>query len=267
MSVAAQPSILGLLSSMRMSPKAEAAIVTQLAGSAWTAIVTGKVMPMITPMFMTYLLLPLLAVVKSVAKTITFFAITVWLLASLLPVFLAVTGMTGAGAFVGRALHTSSFPYHDLDIGAAYQNLTTRGLEFLELESPECRMMLACRAGEFVLENYPIVAAVLRNTGFGESLASYSKKSADVYTTQTWSVLMGHRNGTCDQDLDSCPAFLKFEAMFDSKKRQEFNNSTTPMPTSTTTEMPDAVGNDLVVSAIKSIARNSNSSFLFNFLS
>lgn len=222
-------------------------------------------MPMITPLFMTYLLLPILAVVKSVAKTLMFFAIVSWLFASLLPVLLGAIGITGAGAFVGRALHVTSFPYHDLDFSGAYYNFTTRGLEYMELESDDCRQMMACRAGEFVLENYPMVVALLRNSGFGDMMSSYAKKSGDVYTAEAWSVLTGHRNGTCSDDIDSCPAFIKFEALFDPRKREEFNNSTTPAVTSTTTEIP--IGNDLVVSAIKSIARSNNSSFLFNLLS
>lgn len=267
MSAVAQPSLFGLLSSIGMSRQTEAALLSQLAGSAWTAIMTGRVMPMITPLFMTYLLLPVLAVVKSIAKSLMFFAIACWLFASILPVLLAAVGITGAGAFVGRALHTSSFPYHDLDVSAVYQNLTTRGLEYLDLESSECRQMMACRAGEFVLENYPMAAALLRNTGFGDVMSAYAKKAGDKYAAETWSVLMGHRNTTCADGLDSCPAFLKFEALFDSKKRAEFNNSTTPAATTTTTEMPNAIGNDLVVNAIKSIARSNNSSFLFNLLS
>lgn len=266
-SAVAQPTLFGLLSSIGMSPQTEAALLSQLAGSAWTAVVTGRVLPMITPIFMTYLLLPILSVIKSVARTIMFFAITAWLFASLLPVLLAAVGISSAGAFVGRALHASHFPYHDLDVSSVYHNLTSRGLEFLELESDECRQMMACKAGEFVLENYPMVAAVLRNTGFGNMMSSYAKKAGDTYAAETWSVLMGRRNTTCSEDFDECPGFLKFEALFDARKREQYNNSTTPMPTTTTTEMPNAIGNDLVVNAIKSIARSNNSSFLFNLLS
>lgn len=264
--VAAQSPLFGLLSSIGVSPQTEAAIMSQLAGSAWTAIMTGRVMPMITPLFMTYLLLPILAVVKSVAKTLMFFAIITWLFASLVPVLLAAVGITGAGAFVGRALHVTSLPYHDLDFSGAYYNMTTRGLEYMDLDSEECRQMIACRAGEFVLENYPMLVALIRNSGFGDNMAAYSKKSGDKYTAEAWSVLTGNRNTTCSDNMDSCPAFLKFEALFDARKREEFNNSTTPAVTSTTTEIPP-IGNDLVVSAIKSIARSNNSSFLFSLLS
>lgn len=268
MSLAGQPSLISLLSSFRIPRQAEAAILQQLAGSTLTSVMSGRLLPGVTGTVMSYLLLPLLVLLKSMAKTMAFCSIVVWLFTSMMPLISAATGLTGAGAFVGRALRTDAFPYPDLDVGAVYQNMTTRGLELLKLESPECRKMLACRAGEFVLTNYPIVAAVLRNTGVGDAMFSYSKKAEDLYTAQTWSVLMGQRNGTCDDELDSCPSFLRFEAMFDPKKREQLNNRTnaTPAPSTTTTETEDQIGNDVVVNAIKSMARNSNNSFLLNLI-
>ena len=257
-------SLLSLLSSLRMSRQTEAALMSQLAGSAWTAVMSGRIMPVMMPLLSSFLIMPLLAVIKTVAKSVTFFGITIWLFASVVPVFLSLLGITGAGAFVGRALHTTSFPYADLDFAGAYHNLTSAGLRHLDLDSNSCRALMSCRAGEFVLENYPFVVAMLRNSGVGDVMSSYTKKAGDRYAGRAWSVLMGGRNETCAEELmDACPGFLRFEALFDSTARAAFHNSTTPAVTSTTTEMPEAVGGDLVVKALKSLARANNGSFPF----
>ena len=264
---AVQTSLIGLLSSLRMPPKAEAALLSQIAGEAWSTMMRSRVLPLIMPLFTSYLLLPVLVVIKSVARTITFFGISVWLLSSVFPVFLSAIGVTGAGAFVGRTLHTSSFPFADLDVSSVFHNITTSGLRGVELDGVECRHLMACKAGEFVNHNYPFLTVVLRNSGFGDAMAAFAKKSGDRYAEETWSVLLGRRNGTCDDDMDACPGFLRFEALFDHKKREILRNMTRPEEPATTTVSPEDVGGDLVVQAIKSLARANNSSFILNLLS
>ena len=202
--------LFGLLSSIGMTRQTESALVNQMATAAWSSLLTAKVLPFIGHVLTAYVLMPILSIVKSLARALIFTGIFLWLLASATPIFLSAIGITGAGSFVGRALDSSSFPYRDMDISGTFRNLSTKGFEYLELESPECRQLVACSAGEFVLEHYPNVAAVLRNSGVGEMISAYSKKSRDVLAEEAWSVLLGHKNGTCSDDASVCPSFSRF---------------------------------------------------------
>jgi len=262
---------LGLINSLGLAAGTEMNFLSQLVTSVWGVVMTGKVMPMMSPLLMTYMIMPLLKVIKSIAKTFILIGITGWLFAAMLPIFLASIGMSGAGVFVGRALQSSNFPYKDVDV-TGFSNLTFKGLEYLELDSPSCKRMLSCKAGEFINYNYPFIGGVFRQTGLGDFMESYAKRGQDELALETLSVLLGRKNGTCDEELDPCLAVVRFESVFDASKKEILRNltesmTTTPMPVVEEPILP--LTNDFVVNAIKKAAgaAGANNSFLLNLLS
>ena len=262
--------IFGLISSLGMAGGKEMTFLSQFVTSLWGVVMTGRVMPMLSPLLMSYLILPILAVIKTIAKSLIFLGIVGWLFASMLPILLASIGMTGAGVFVGRALQSTNFPYKDVDI-TGFSNLTFRGMEYLELDSEGCKIMLSCKAGEFINENYPFIGGVFRQTGLGEFMESYARQGHDDFALEAISVIMGRRNGTCDEELDPCLGVTRFESVFDSTKKEILKNMTESMTTTTPSSSDSGAPatNDFVVNAIKkaAVAAGANSSFLLNLLS
>jgi hypothetical protein len=264
-------------SSIGMARSSElTAILPQVATNLWAAFATGRIMPVLSPILLNFLILPALGVVKAIAKTMIFIGVIAWLLSSMVPVFLASVGMTGAGVFVGRAFqHSPLYTYTEsIDLNS-YTNITARGLEYMELDSDSCRRMLSCRAGEFVVENFPIAAQIIRATSIGGFFETYARASEDQYVQEAVDSLLGKRNGTCEAELDPCLSLTRIESMFDEKKEEILRNltmeaatttSTTTTTTSSPNSIPDVLTNDFVINAIKKAASTAgkNSNFFFN---
>jgi len=252
------------------------AVLPQVATNLWAAFATGRIMPVLSPILLNFLILPALGVVKAVAKTMIFIGVIAWLLSSMVPVFLSSVGMTGAGVFVGRAFQQSPlYSYTEsIDLNG-FTNITARGLEYMELDSDACRRMLSCRAGEFVVENFPIAAQIIRATRIGGFFDTYARASEDQYVQEAVAALLGKRNGTCEAELDPCISLTRIESLFDDKKEEILRNLTMEAITTTTTtttttsspnSIPDVLTNDFVVNAIKKAATTAgkNSNFFFN---
>jgi len=263
-------------SSIGMARSAEfTAVLPQVATNLWAAFATGRIMPVLSPILLNFLILPALGVVKAVSKTMIFIGVIAWLLSSMVPVFLSSVGMTGAGVFVGRAFQQSPlYSYTEsIDLNG-FTNITARGLEYMELDSDACRQMLSCRAGEFVVENFPMAAQIIRATRIGGFFDTYARASEDQYVQEAVAALLGKRNGTCEAELDPCLSLTRIESLFDDKKEEILRNLTMEAITSTTTTtttpnpnpIPDILTNDFVVNAIKKAATTAgkNSNFFFN---
>lgn len=250
--IATQPplDILGMLSSLGMTRQGEMAIATQLMASAWSVIVTGRILPVIAPLIMRFIVMPFTNMLKAVAKTLIFLGIMGWLLGAVIPIILANFGLVGAGAFIGRAFQGTNFPYTNVDIAGKVGSIGTRGLEYFELDSEVCRRMISCKAGEFVVDNYPSLVHMMRHTGVTNYLTRYSGSGASPYVQEAVAMMAGKRDGTCDEELDPCSGFAQLEAFFDPSKRNmtDFSSFFT-----TTTVPPVMEASDTVVSFIRNI--------------
>lgn len=231
--------ILGILSGLGLTRQGEMAIASSVLLNAWTAIMTGRIMPMVAPVVLKYFVVPFTNTIKSVAKAFIFLGIVGWLFASMIPIILTSIGIAGAGSFVGRALNSPSFSY--APVVNRVGNLTSRGLEYFELDSEVCRQMISCKAGEFVVDNYPALVMAMDRVGVLNRLDRYSKQGSNRYVVETVSSMAGKRNGTCEETLDPCAGLESLEAFFDPSKRRIVNESESTTLPPTTTHAPDTI--------------------------
>lgn len=232
--------ILGILSGLGLTRQGEMAIASSVLVSAWTSLMNGRVMPMVTPILFKYFIAPFFNTIKSIGKAFIFMGVLIWIFAAMIPIILTSMGIVGAGTFVGRALNSPSFPYSRYTNFAT--NFTARGLDYFELDNEECRKMISCRAGEFVVENYPALVSAMGRIGVLNRIDSYSRKGNDVYVRYTVDALTGRlENGTCDQTLDPCLSWNNLESFFDGSKRINTTFETTTLPPVTTTPPPDSI--------------------------
>lgn len=233
--------VLGILSGLGLTRQGEMAIASSVLATAWTSLMNGRIMPMVTPILFKYFISPFFNALKSIGKAIAFIGIVIWIFAMMVPIILTSMGIAGAGAFVGRAMSSPNFPLSQYANFA--ENFTGRGLEYFELNNEECRKMISCRAGEFVVDNYPGLLAVLNRIGVLNGLDRYSRQGGDVYVTQTMAAMTGKlANGTCDETLDPCAGWSNLEAFFDpSRKVNTTFDTTTTLPPTTTTAPPDSI--------------------------
>lgn len=232
--------ILGILSGLGLTRQGEMAIASSVLVSAWTSLMNGRIMPMVTPVLFKYFIAPFFNALKSIGKAIAFIGILIWLFAMMVPIILTSVGIAGASSFVGRALNSPNFAYSQYTGFAT--NFSDRALEYFELNNEECREMISCRAGEFVVENYPAFLSGLNRIGLLDRLDRYSKQGNDKYVGKTMQALTGGlQNGTCDETLDPCAGWANLEAFFDpSKRKNETLEFTTVSPT-TSTPPPDSI--------------------------
>ncbi|KAI1287332.1 hypothetical protein HDE_10204 [Halotydeus destructor] len=240
------------------SRQAEAAILSQLVTSFIGLLATGKVATYIVPILVGYLILPLFKLVKSVGKILLFLGVAGWLLGTMVPMFLGYLGLTGAGAFVARAMNNAAGPYAQyIDMNPA--SMLIRGLQVLNMDSEECRLQLACRAGEVISLSYPGAIQYMAQSGALGVLEG--KARSEPYAMAAIRVLEGKLN--CEKELAPCDRIRVLEAYLDPQRvanaSQTWATSFFEAQTTTTPPPPPAVpsyGNDLVVSAIKRLAQN-----------
>jgi len=241
------------------SRQAETAIFSQLLTSFLGLLATGKVMPFIAPVAVGYVVMPLMKLLKSAAKGFFLLGVLGWLIGSLVPAFLTYLGLAGgASAFMARALPPSN-PLSQF-IGVDPSFIATRGLQYLNMDNEECRVALSCKAGEFIVDNYPTASSLIARSGIISFIETQTANGAAPYATVALESVQGKIS--CSQ-LAPCDGIRSLESILDLRPLQPLDNgnlttTTTTDAPSTTTSKPTTFPsqNDFVVGAIKRIAQN-----------
>jgi len=242
--------------------QAETAVFSQLLTSFLGLLATGKVMPFVAPVAVSYVVIPLMKLLKSAAKGFFLLGVLGWLIGSLVPAFLTYLGLAGgAGAFMARALPPSNPLSQFVGIDPSF--IATRGLQYLNMDNEECRAALSCKAGEFIVDNYPTASSLIARSGLIAFIESVNNgaaiNGAAPYTNIALDSVQGKVN--CSQ-LAPCDAMRSIESILDLRPAQPLDNgnltTTTTDAPSTTTPKPTTFPsqNDFVVGAIKRIAQN-----------
>ena len=239
------------------SRQAEAAVLSHTLSSFLGLIATGKIIPLIVPVIVGYLILPLMALMKTAAKGLLLMAIVFWLIASMVPFALGYFGLT-ATAFVSRAMESSSY-LHYISVGPGM--VTEKALHYANMDSKECRMMIACKAGELATDNYPEIIHFINTTGI-VTIAEH-QASERPFTRLAIKALRGEVN--CHRDLPPCHGLFTIESLFDSQRvvkasqvwAESFIEQISTTSTTTTPSPPTTLAtNELIMRAIKNLAQN-----------
>lgn len=240
---------------LSQSRQAEAAVLSQMMSSFLGLIATGKIIPFLAPVIVSYVVLPLMALLKTAAKGLLMLGVAAWLISVMVPFGLAYFGMTGAGAFVSRAFQNAASPlvaYVDM---VAPQSLVTKCLQMADMDNVECRMQIACKAGAWTTENWPQLVQFINTSGvlaLAEQQAKY-----DPYTSLAIKALRGQIS--CERELSPCPGLTTVENMLDPQRVANISQqwvATYVEPTTTTTPPPSFLANDIVVNTLKRLAQN-----------
>jgi len=231
----------------------ETAVVSQRLAAFLPILATGRVMSYVIPLLVNFLVLPLLGILKTVGKALLLMGIMGWLMGALLPGLIGYLGIAGAGAFVSRAMDTSSMPLAQYLSQVDARAAAERGLRYLNLDSQECRQMMSCKAGEFLSENYPSITQLLTRSGIAAFLDNQVRSSrVDNMTILALDALQGRMS--CDRELPPCASFRSLEGALDQTR---IVNATrhllTPVTTTTTPQPLLGVGSDMVFNAIKKL--------------
>jgi len=239
--------------------QAETAVFSQLLTSFLGLLATGKVMPFVAPVAVGYIVMPLMKLLKSAAKGFFLLGVLGWLIGSLVPTFLTYLGLAGgAGAFMARALPPSNPLSQFVGIDPSF--IATRGLQYLNMDNEQCRVALSCKAGEFIVENYPTASSLIARSGLISFIESQTKNGASSYTNIALDSVQGKLS--CSQ-LAPCDAMRSIESILDLRPSQPLDNGN--LTTTTTTDAPSTTTpppttfpsqNDFVVGAIKRLAQN-----------
>jgi len=238
--------------------QAETAIFSQLLTSFLGLLATGKVMPFVAPVAVGYVVMPLMKLLKSAAKGFFLLGVLGWLIGSLVPAFLTYLGLAGgASAFMARALPPSNPLSQFVGIDPSF--IATKGLQYLNMDNEECRAALSCKAGEFIVDNYPTASSLIARSGIISFIESQNSNGAAPYATIALESVQGKLS--C-KSLAPCEGIRSIESILDLRPVQPLDNgnltTTTTDAPSTTTPKPTTFPsqNDFVVGAIKRIAQN-----------
>lgn len=238
--------------------QAETAIFSQLLTSFVGLMATGKVVPYLAPVAVTYLVMPLMKLLKAAAKGFFFLGVIGWLVDSIVPAFLTYLGLAGLGAstFMARAIPSSS-PLAQF-VGVDPSFLTTKGLQYLNMDNEECRVVLSCKAGEFIVDNYPTATNLIARSGLLSFFQTQTGNGASPYTSIALEAAQGQVS--CSK-LAPCNGIQSIESILDLRPTpttSDNGNITTTDAPSTTTPLPTTFPsqNDFVVGAIKRLAQN-----------
>jgi len=245
-----------LLSALGLSTarQAEAAVLSQMMTSFLGLLATGKIIPFLAPVIVSYIVLPIMALMKSLAKGLLFIGVAAWLISTIIPFGLAYFGLAGAGAFVSRTFQNTAGPYAMyVDMGP--KSLITKALQMLDMDNVECRMQLACKSGEWTQEFYPAVVTFMNHTGLlatAEEQARY-----EPYSSLAVKALRGTID--CNRELAQCGGLNIVESALDPRHVANVSSQWVASylePPTTTTAAPTFFGNDAVVGALRRFAQN-----------
>jgi len=239
--------------------QAETAVFSQLLTSFLGLLATGKVMPFVAPVAVGYVVMPLMKLLKSAAKGFFLLGVLGWLIGSLVPAFLTYLGLAGgASAFMARALPPSNPLSQFVGIDPSF--IATKGLQYLNMDNEECRVALSCKAGEFIVDNYPTASSLIARSGIISFIESQNANGAAPYATIALESVQGKLS--C-KSLAPCDGIRSIESILDLRPVQPLDNGN--LTTTTTTDAPSTTTpnpttfpsqNDFVVGAIKRIAQN-----------
>jgi len=252
-----------------LSRRAEAAVFSQVLTSFLGLLASGKVMTFVAPFAVKFLVMPLIAVVKSVAKGLMLVGVFGWLVSAIIPTFLAYMGLAGPALLMARAMGPVN-NYLPASVGQILSQsvggLFNRGLDVFDMNNEECKMLLACKSGEFLIKNYPDMTRTVTRSRYGSWFNGTSQFAAsDRFLTLAFKAMEGRAQ--CDRDLAVCPGLSSLENYFTRMTRGESLLSmvtmTTSTTTTTTTTTPPPVysstaspGNTLLIGALQSMLTN-----------